>query len=470
MSQKNKKKSIVVIGGGPGGYVAAIKAAQLGAAVTLIEKEKLGGTCLNVGCIPTKVLLHSAEVYSGAMHAADYGIDVSVKGFDWAKIQKKKESVSAQLVNGVTGLMKANKIKVIGGTARFVSKNSLEVKKTDGSRETVKGDKIIIASGSIPAIPPIPGVKDNPNCIDSTGALGLKDVPKTMTIIGGGVIGIEFAMLYSQFGTRVTVLEALPQLLPFMDNELTGILAKKLNSMGVEIRTSARVSKVEQSSKGEKVSYEIAGKTESAMADKVLVAVGRRANTESLDLEKASVQSEKGRISVNDRMETNVPGIYAIGDCLGQVMLAHVASAQAEIAVQNAMGDVSLYDGKTNPSCVYTNPEFAGVGYTEEKAKEEGLDYSVGKFPLSHNGKALIENGGEGLVKVIIGNEYKEILGVHIIGPRATDLIAESALAIGTESTIDELIDTIHAHPTVSEAVREAVLASDKRAIHGVNR
>lgn len=469
-AKKAGDTSVVVVGGGPGGYVAAIRAAQLGGKVTLIEKNKLGGTCLNVGCIPTKVLLHAAEALTEAKHMDNLGIRVSVNGIDWKAVQSRKEAVTNQLVSGVTGLMKANKIRVIEGTASFASKTALEVVKKDGTKENVPFDKVILATGSVPAVPPIPGVKENAACVDSTGALAFDHVPETLLVIGGGVIGMELATAYSRFGAKVTVVEAMPKLLPMMDGELTAMLRKKMEASGVTILTEAKVQSVEAAPVGAKVQVEVGGKVESFEAEKVLVAVGRRTDTEALGLDKVGIAHDRGRITVNDKMETNVPNIYAIGDCLGKVMLAHVASAQGEVAAENALGETAVYDGKTNPSCVYTDPEFAGVGLTEEKAKEEGIPYQVGKFPLMANGKALIMNGGEGMIKFIIGKEYGEVLGVHILGPRATDLIGECALAIGMETTVDEIYATIHAHPTVTEAVREAALAATKRAIHIPNK
>lgn len=469
-AKKAGDTSVVVVGGGPGGYVAAIRAAQLGGKVTLIEKNKLGGTCLNVGCIPTKVLLHAAEALTEAKHMDNLGIQVSVNGIDWKAVQSRKEAVTNQLVSGVTGLMKANKIRVIEGTASFASKTALEVVKKDGTKENVPFDKVILATGSVPAVPPIPGVKENAACVDSTGALAFDHVPETLLVIGGGVIGMELATAYSRFGAKVTVVEAMPKLLPMMDGELTAMLRKKMEASGVTILTEAKVQSVEAAPVGAKVQVEVGGKVESFEAEKVLVAVGRRTDTEALGLDKVGIAHDRGRIIVNDKMETNVPNIYAIGDCLGKVMLAHVASAQGEVAAENALGETAVYDGKTNPSCVYTDPEFAGVGLTEEKAKEEGIPYQVGKFPLMANGKALIMNGGEGMIKFIIGKEYGEVLGVHILGPRATDLIGECALAIGMEATVDEIYATIHAHPTVTEAVREAALAATKRAIHIPNK
>lgn len=464
------KTTVAVIGGGPGGYVAAIRAAQLGGEVTLIEKNKLGGTCLNVGCIPTKAILHSAELLSAVEEMAGFGIAAEVKKVDWGKVQEKKNAITNQLVSGVTGLMKANKIKVVEGTASFASKDTLCIEKKSGGKETMSFDKIIIAAGSVPAVPPIPGVKENANCVDSTGALSFESIPQTLLVIGGGVIGIELATAYSKFGTKVTVVEAMPKLLPMMDGELTAQLRKMMEARGIQIMTDAKVQSVEASAVGAKVNVEVGGAVQSFEAEKVLVAVGRRTDTAALNLDAADIENDRGRIAVNDRMETNVPNVYAIGDCLGKVMLAHVASAQGETAAENALGEESHYNGLTNPSCVYTDPEFAGVGLTEEKAKELGVDYQVGKFPLMANGKSLIMNGGAGMVKFIIGKEYKEVLGVHILGPRATDLIGECALAVGMEATVEDMIATIHAHPTVTEAIREAALAAEKRAVHIPNK
>ncbi|MFI3175263.1 MAG: dihydrolipoyl dehydrogenase [Bacillota bacterium] len=468
--KKDGKTTIAVIGGGPGGYVCAIRAAQLGAEVTLIEKNKLGGTCLNVGCIPTKVLLHSAEAVAEVSHMAEFGINAELKSIDWAKVQSKKASITDQLVSGVTGLMKANKIKVIDGVASFKTTSTLTITKKDGSTEEKSFDKIIVAAGSVPAVPPIPGVKENADCVDSTGALSFDSIPKSLFVIGGGVIGIELATAYARFGAKVTVVEAMPKLLPMMDGELTGMLRKMMEDRGIAIKTDAKVQSVEKSGKLTKINVEIGGKVETFEAEKVLVAVGRRTDTEALNLDAVGIAHDRGRITVDDYMATNKSGVYAIGDCLGKVMLAHVASAQGEIAAENAMGEVVAYNGKTNPSCVYTDPEFSGVGLTEEQAKEQGIAVSVGKFPLMANGKSLIMNGGVGMVKFILGKEYKEVLGVHILGPRATDLIGECALAIGMEATVEDMIATIHAHPTVTEAVREAALAAEKIAIHIPNK
>ena len=463
-------QKVVVIGAGPGGYVAAIRLAQLGAEVILIEKDKLGGTCLNVGCIPTKVLLHCAEVVANLGEAQELGVKVDSSSINWDKVQEKRKKISSQLVMGVGSLVKANKIKLIEGSASFVDKHTLNIVKKDKTEEKLTFDKLIIASGPVPAIPPIPGVKECPACIDSTAALELDKVPKSMLVIGGGVIGIEMATAYSAFGTKVTIVEALPKILPLMDGELSKMLKKSMQEKNIEILTGTKVLSVETTALGANVNVETEQGNKSFEAEKVLVAVGRRTYTESLDLAAAGIANDRGRITVNDKMQTNVEGIYAIGDCLGKVMLAHVASAQGEVAAENIMGANKQFNGATSPSCVYTDPEFAGVGLTEEQAKEQNKDYEVGRFPLAANGKALIANGGQGVVKVIKGKEYNEILGVHILGPRATDLIAEAALMIGMEATAEDVIETIHAHPTLTEAVREAVLASEGIAIHIPNK
>ena len=463
------KVKVAVIGGGPGGYVAAIRAAQLGGQVTLIEKNKLGGTCLNVGCIPTKALLHASEFLSCTREAAEYGIQMDVKDVDWNGVQKKKASVVAQLVGGVTGLMKANKIKVINGTASFAGDKKLDIRQEDKVSQE-EFDSIIIAAGSVPSVPPIPGLKDNPLCIDSTGALSLEKIPKKMVVIGGGVIGVELASVYHTFGTEIQIVEALPAILPNMDGELAGMLRKRMEKKGIHIMTDSRVVSIENKGSLAVVEVEKDGKKQKIETEVVLVAVGRSPSTESLNLDAVGIKSEKGKILADDHLMTNVPGVYAIGDCLGKVMLAHTASAQGEIAAENVMGHEAVYDEKTCPSCIYTELEFAGVGLTEEQAKARNIDYQAGRFAMAANGKSLIMNGGEGMIKVLLGKEYKEILGVHILAARATDLIGECALAIGMEATAEDVEAVIHAHPTLSEALREAVMAAEKRAIHKVNK
>ena len=463
---------IIVIGGGPGGYVAAIRASQLGAEVMLVEKQYLGGTCLNVGCIPTKCLLHSAELLEDIKNQGkDIGVKVTGVEVDFPQVIAHKNDISKKLTGGVASLLKMNKVKKVDGEASFVGVRKLAVKKPDGTTEEMTADAIIISTGSVNSQPPIPGLKENPNCIDSTGALSLEKLPRTMVVIGGGVIGLELACAYAGFGTKITVVEAMDHMLPMLDGDLTKIGVEHMKKMGMEFHLECPVQSVEESPVGAKVVCKNkAGETVSFEAEKVLVAIGRKANTASLNLDAAGLKHDRGRIIVNDKMETSVPGVYAIGDCvLGYAQLAHTASAMGEVAAENICGHEAHYDESTNPTCVYIEPEAASVGLTEEQCKAKGIEYKVGKFPMSANGKALILNGGEGLVKIIAGKKYGEILGMHIIGPRATDLISEGALAIGNESTLDEIINTIHSHPTVTETIREAALHAEKRAIHTKN-
>ena len=465
--------SVLVVGGGPGGYVAAIRAAQLGAKVTVIEKEHLGGTCLNVGCIPTKCLLHSAELVEDIKNQGkEIGVEVEGLKVNFPQVIKHKNDISKKLTSGIAGLFKMNTVKKIDGEASFVAPGKLSVKKADGTTEEMTADAIIVATGSVNSQPPIPGLKENPNCIDSTGALSLEALPKSMIVIGGGVIGLELACAYAAFGTKITVVEAMDHMLPMLDGDLTKIGVEHMKKMGMEFNLECPVQSVEPSPVGAKVVCKNkAGETVSFEAEKVLVAIGRKANTASLNLEAGKLDNDRGRIIVNDKMETSVPGVYAIGDCVfGHAQLAHTASAMGEVAAENIMGIPAVYDEKTNPTCVYIEPEAASVGLTEEQCKAQGIEYKVGKFPMAANGKALILNGGEGLVKIIAGKEYGEILGMHIIGPRATDLICEGALAIGEEMTLDEIIATIHSHPTVTETMREAALQAEKRAIHTSNK
>ena len=465
-------KRVIVIGGGPGGYVAAIRAAQLGAEVTVVEKQHLGGTCLNVGCIPTKCLLHSAELVEDIKNQGkEIGVEVEGVKVNFPQVIAHKNAISKQLTSGVAGLLKLNKVKKVDGEAAFVGEKRIRVTKPDGSAEEMTADAIIVATGSVNAVPPIPGIRENPNCIDSTGALSLEKLPESMVVIGGGVIGLELACAYAAFGTRITVVEAMDHMLPMLDGDLTAVGVAHMKKMGIAFALECPVQAVETSPVGAKVVCTTkSGDTVTFEAEKVLVAIGRKANTASLDLEAGGIRNDRGRILVNDRMQTNVPGVYAIGDCVfGKAQLAHTASAMGEVAAENIMGHDSTYDESTNPTCVYMEPEAASVGLTEEQCKAKGLDYKVGKFPMSANGKALIINGGEGLVKIISDAKYGEVLGMHIIGPRATDLISEGALAIRLEATVDELISTIHSHPTVTETIREAALNAMGRAIHTKN-
>ena len=456
---------VLVIGGGPGGYVAAIRAAQLGAKVTLAERAEIGGTCLNRGCMPTKALLHSSEVYELATNSADIGIigrDVAV---DWPRVQATRQSVSDKLTGGVRALMRANKVTVVEGEAKFTGPKTVEV-----GGKTLNPDKIIIAVGSKPVMPPIPGLKECPACIDSTACLKLDHIPESLVVIGGGVIGVELGSVYRRFGSKVSVLELQDRILPQMDGELAELAAAQLVAEGMDLRTGAKVTRVDTTTNGAAVHAEIGGKDTVFEAEKVLVCVGRSPNLEGLGLDKAGIVVEGGFIKVDKRLETSVPGVFAVGDCSGRLMLAHAAMAMGEAAAENAMGGEAGFNEDMSPACAYVGPEIAGVGYTEERAKELGIEYIVGRFPTSANGRSLVSGCTGGLIKVLAGPKFGEILGVHILAPSATELIEEAALAIRLEATLDELTDTIHCHPTVAEALREAALAAQKRAIHIPNK
>lgn len=456
-------KTIVIIGGGPGGYVAAIRAAQLGADVHLVEAEKLGGTCLNVGCIPTKALMHTAEIYQAVKKGSAYGINVSGAEIDWHAAMNNKQRVVNRLVKGVESLLKANNVTLHRGRASLVDAKTVAV--AGDNRIELTAEAIILAVGSEPVTLRLPGA-GLPGVIDSTGALKLANVPKSLVIVGGGVIGVEFAALYHALGTEVTVVEMLPEILPSVEQEIAAKLRQQLEKTGVEFMTGASLERIEQAGEGLTAFVKQNDTVRELTGEYVLIGVGRAPRTADLGLERLGVTMNRGRISVNDRFETSVPGVYAIGDCNGQSLLAHAASAQGAAAAENALGYEATYFGHIIPACIYTNPEIGSVGLTESEAARQGLAVKVGVFPLSANGKALIENGGIGMVKVIANEQGSKILGVHILGPRATELIAEAALAIRLEATLDQLISTIHAHPTVSEAMAEAAMAADGLAIH----
>jgi dihydrolipoamide dehydrogenase len=455
---------LLVIGGGPGGYVAAIRAAQLGAEVTLVEKNKVGGICLNVGCIPTKVLLHGSGLLEEMKTAAVYGIMSENVSLDFKKLQSYKEKTVSRLVGGVQSLLKANGVTLISGEAAFKGKNSAEIL-TAGGALKIDFDKAIIAVGSEAARIPIPGV-DLAAVIGSDAALSLSVVPKSMAIIGGGVIGIELGTVFSQLGCKVTIVEALERILLNMDEDLATEAAVNLKKKGVTIHTAARVTDIESEGEGALVHFTFAGEKVSVLAEKILMCVGRRPNIKGLNLEATGIKTERGAITVDACLRTNVKHILAIGDCIGGMMLAHVASAQGVIAAQNVCLDQNdVFDSKTVPGCVYVEPELAGVGLTEEAARKLYANVKIGKFPLAANGKTMLM-GGRGLVKFVVDGDTDEILGLHIAGPRATDIIAEGALALRLEATTDEIISTIHAHPTIEEAILEAAEDVHGRCIH----
>lgn len=470
INTSDDKKKVVVIGGGPGGYVAAIRASQLGAQVTLVEKGTIGGTCLNVGCIPTKVLLHTAEIYQETINGKDIGIEIEGKvKIDWPSLQQRKDQVVSHLTGGVSGLLAANGVEVISGLASFEDRKQIKVTKIDGNNILVKADQFIIATGSETFIPPIPGVELE-GVLDSTKVLSLKELPEEIAIVGGGVIGSEFATLFNNLGVKVTIIEMLPFILPPIDREVAAVVKENMISQGIDILTAAKVTAITK--EGDKLCVNVSlGEEEKVIrAQKVLMSVGRLSVTKDLNLDVTGIRLDKNAIYVDKTMKTSVDGIYAIGDVTAKNMLAHVASEQGIVAAENIMGVNSKMKYNAIPACVYTKPEIASVGMTEEEVKDKGIDYETGIFPLINNGKSLISKEVENtFIKIITNKKYDEIIGVHIYGPRATDLITEGTLALRLEATIDELISTVHAHPTIGEAMKEAALSIKNIAIHAVN-
>ena len=438
---------VAVLGGGPGGYVAAIRAAKLGKKTVLVEKDLMGGTCLNRGCIPTKSLLQSAAVYQGAKEAADFGVNVGDVGFDYGKVAKRKDAMVARLRGGVEALVKAAKVTVVPGRGVLKQGNVIAV----GDRLLSTTD-VIVATGSVPAMLPILGA-DLPGVVNSDAVLALTELPDSVVIIGGGVIGMEFAALFSSFGVAVTVIEVMPAILAGMDKDVVAAMVRVFKKKGVDIHTSAKVLKIE-GGKQKTVTYEEGGAGKTATASLVIMATGRKAVTDGL--EESGIALERGRVLVDDHMRTNIPHVYAIGDCTGKVQLAHVASAQGLVAVGNIAGrDMTMrYD--VIPSCVYTTPEIASVGMTEDAASSSGRQVKTGAFPVSANGKSMIVGESAGFCKLVTDAGTGELLGAHIVAPHATDMIAELAAVMRAEGTVEELADTIHPHPTVSEIVMEA--------------
>jgi len=454
---------VLVIGGGPGGYVAALRAAQLGAKTAIVERDRLGGTCLVRGCIPTKALLQSAELYTLAKTGAPFGVTADKIGFDWSVAQKRKSGVVDQLVKGVEGLLKAGGVTMLSGTASLAGKGAVDV-----SGEKLQAKDIIIATGSAIARIPLKGAELT---IDSDQILELKEVPKRLAVIGGGVVGMEFAAMFAALGTKVAVFEMLPQVLPMVDADLVAAYAKHLAGLGGEIHTNAKVEEVAKSKGVLQVRFSSGGEGGSVDADQVLLAVGRVPYTQGLEAEKAGVKLERGRVVVDAHLRTTADGIWAIGDVIGGIMLAHVASYEGVCAVENIVGHGDrVPDYHAAPNCVYTDPEIAHVGLGEKEAKEKGLDVKIGKFPFAASGRALTLGQSEGFVKVISDAGSGKLLGAHIIGPRATDLIAEATLAIQNGLTLEQIDLTIHAHPTLPESLMEAALAAQGRAIHIANR
>jgi dihydrolipoamide dehydrogenase len=455
------KYDIAVIGGGPGGYTAAIYAAKKKAKVALIEKDELGGTCLNRGCIPTKTLIKTASLYNEMKGSQLFGIEVEGIKLNWSRAQQNKDNVVRSLRMGVAGLLKRNKVDLYKGYAELVDKNTINIEGT--KQETITADKIIIATGSIPVTIAIPG-GNLEGVITSNEALDFKKIPKSMAIIGGGVIGIELGYIYNTLGTDITIIEMLPEILPRQDLDIIKELKKSFEEKSMKIFTDARVASIEKHNKELKVNYETKAGKQSVVVEKVLMSIGRRPDLKVMN--GLTIETSKQVIQVDDYLRTSLENIFAIGDVTGKVMLAHVASHQGLTAVENALGGKIKMNYKVIPSCIYTHPEIAAVGLTEEEAREKYCSINIGRFPFTANGKAMTIGKTQGFVKIISDTKWKEILGVHIIGPHATELIAEAALAMKLQCTAEELAETIHAHPTLSESLMEASLDVLGKAIH----
>ena len=451
---------IIVIGGGPGGYVAAIKAAQQGKRTCIIEKKHYGGTCLNEGCIPTKALVRTASLYADVQRAAEFGV-VGMKSntvrIDAAAMRERKRNVVKQLVGGVQGLLRGNKVAMIEGEASFINNHTVQV-----GEKQITSEYFIIATGSETLMPSFIEYEGDTNIITSTEALELESLPESLIIIGGGVIGMEFAYIFSTIGVKVTVVELMSKILPMVDEEIAAMVRKKLMKAGVDFRMGVRVKKVS----GNSVIYEVDGNDQSVSAQMTLMAVGRIPYTGNLNTEVLGIEMEGKAIKTDATLKTNVDNIYAIGDVNGRAMLAHTASHEGIVAVSNICGHHEEIKYNAIPSCIYVEPEIASVGLTEKQAQEKYGAIRVGKFPMVANGKSLVEGSTEGMIKVILDEEFGEILGVHIWALHSPDMISEIALAMASELTADEILATIHPHPSISEAVPEAFMAAVHKAIH----
>ena len=458
------KYDLVVIGGGPGGYVAAIRAGQLGLKVLVIEKEKLGGVCLNWGCIPTKALIKNAEVYETLKHADEYGFTFENLKVDFSKAIKRSRDISGRLSKGIEFLFKKNKIELISGNAKIISKGIVEVTTADKT-ETINAQNIIIATGARPRT--VPGITiDRKQVITSSEAMILPEAPKRLIIIGAGAIGVEFAYFYNTYGTKVTIVEMLPSVLPIEDKEISKTLARVFQKKGIEILTETKVLSVKT---GGEVTVTISqnNETKDLTADVALVAIGVQGNIENLGLENVGIKTEKSFIKVDEFYKTNVDGIFAIGDVNGPPWLAHVASAEGVTCVEKIAGKNPPKINYSNiPGCTFAQPQVASVGLTEEKAIEKGFQIKIGRYPFRNHGKAMAMNESEGFVKLIFDAKFGELLGAHIIGPEATEMIGELVLGRALETTAEQIHRTIHAHPTLSEGIAEATLDADKEAIH----
>lgn len=458
---------IIVLGSGPGGYVAAIRASQLGLKTAIVEREELGGICLNWGCIPTKALLKSANVFEYLSHAEDYGIKVNGGEADFGAMIKRSRGVAEGMSKGIQFLMKKNKIDVLKGTGKVLAGKKLEVTDDKGKKETYAADKgIVIATGArsrrLPNLP-----QDGKKVIGYREAMTLDKQPKKMVVVGSGAIGVEFAYFYNAIGTDVTVVEYMPNIVPVEDTDVSKQLEKSLKKQGISVMTDSSVEKVDTSGNGCKVSVKTKKGEEVIECDVVLSAVGIEANIENVGLEDVGIATDKGKILVNDYYQTNMPGYYAIGDCVPGPALAHVASAEGIICVEKIAGHhPEPLDYNNIPGCTYCSPEVASVGHTERSAKEAGYELKIGKFPFSASGKASAAGAKDGFVKLIFDAKYGELLGGHMIGANVTEMIAEIVAVRKLEVTGEELIKTVHPHPTMSEAVMEAAAAAYDEVIH----
>jgi len=454
---------LLVVGAGPGGYVAAIRAGQLGLKTAVIERDELGGICLNWGCIPSKALLRNAEILHLFNRAEEFGISFDNLTVDYGKAIDRSRKVVSTLTSGVAGLLKKNNVQHIKGNARFLDSNTLEVT-PDGT--TLTADNIMIATGATARS--IPGVEiDGIQVITSREALALREIPKSVFIIGGGATGCEFAYLYNAYGSQVTIVEMLPHLLPNEDEEISRQLERAFTRQGIKFMTETRVNELGRNKTGLTVTTEQGGELKSTDTEKVLVAVGVQPNTDNIGLEEAGVQLERGFVKVDSSMATNIPGIYAVGDVTGVMLLAHVAMAQGVLAVERIAGiDTPELRYEQMPKATYCHPQVTSFGLTEKAATEHGYSVKVGKFPFAASGKAQAIGDTEGMVKIVAAKESGEILGVHMIGPEVTEMLGEMSLVQLLEGTVDEVGWLVHSHPTLSEVLKEAALAADGKAIH----
>ncbi|HEX9372678.1 MAG TPA: dihydrolipoyl dehydrogenase [Roseiflexaceae bacterium] len=463
---------VVVIGAGPGGYVAAIRAAQLGLKTAVVERQYWGGVCLNIGCIPTKALLHTADLLEEARESKRFGVVIPEATLDWAGVQRYKDQVVKQMTGGVGFLMKKNKIAQHNGTARLLDRHTIQVTGGDGQQTNLTAKHIIVATGARPReLPQIGATFDEDRILSSTGGLALQEVPKSMLVIGASAIGCEFASAFRTFGSQITLVEALPRIVPVEDEEVSAELTRAFAKRGITVLAGAKMTSVDRSeSQIVATIVDSDGKEQKIQAERMLMGIGIVPNTKDLGLEQAGVElDEKGFVKVNSMMQTSAPGIYSIGDCASPApWLAHKASAEGILAAEHIAGHhpPAIDYGKI-PGCTYCTPEIASIGLTEAKAKERGYTVKIGKFPFSANGKATILGQRNGFVKIVADQQYDEVLGVHIIGPHATELIAEAGVALSHEATAESLMRTIHAHPTLYEALGEAEhAAAEGAAIH----